>query len=170
MIRDEIEWIIRSDLWFTTIFIWDNKYAPYQCSIFRRNNGSSCYIKAYFGIEDKIYIKMFDIAHDINISEDELLFHITRTLRDELNYNIDKWLDKHYQKKIKDSESSTEEDVIISKIFFDAHTISLYKGESPDFGFYSLSPNFHILKKLEKEGETPTIDEEFERLLKKYKR
>lgn len=164
-----MEWIINSDLWFASIFVWDNTYTPHQCVMFRRNIGNSCYIKAYFSVEDKIYMELFDISYDIDTLEDELLFHITRTLRDILNHNIDKWLNNSDHKKIEDLESTANDDNILSKIFFDANTMLFYKGVAPDFGFYSLSPNFHGLRTLFQEGRTPDINEEFDRLNHKYK-
>ncbi len=110
------------------------------------------------------------MSYDIDTLEDELLFHITRTLKDILNHNIDKWLKNQDQKEIEDSKAATNEDNILSKIFLDAHTMLLYKGEAPDFGFYSLSPNFHKLKILFEKGSTPDINEEFDRLNHKYKK
>ena len=112
----------------------------------------------------------FDMSYDIDTQEDELLFHITRTLRDILNHNIDKWLKNRNHNKIEDLESTANDDNILSKIFFDAHSMLFYKGVAPDFGFYSLSPNFHRLRTLFEKGRTPDINEEFDRLNHKYKK
>ncbi len=166
-IRDEVEWIKTKSVWFTSLFVWDNTYTPYQCAVFRSNGNAYIGIRTYYNTGDYLQIKDINTLIGSNTTEDEALFHITRALKDILVQNIDDWLSIN-QDYCDERKNGVDE--LLKEVFYDRHTMSLFKGGAPDFGFYSLSPNFHRLKKLAEEGKSPSIDEEFERLLKKYRK
>lgn len=170
IIKEEIQWIKSNDFLFTTLFIWNDQYIPYQCAIFRKeSNNIICGLKVYFKIEQHIFSQDWTFQINEQTVEQEKLFHTTLYIKRLLDANINQWRNIKNDSDTSDSVNE-ENNELLQKVFYDQTTMNLFEGTHPDFGFYTLAPNFHILKKLAKEGISPTIDEEFERLINKYKR
>lgn len=166
--REEIQWVTIENTLFTTLFIWDNRYTPHQSAIFRRDaNNSASSIRVYFKIKDYIHSKDFVFKINESTTEQEKLFHIAVQIKGILDSNIDEW-SSIINDTLGNEPLEKEVEELLQHVFYDSATMEFFYGTHPDFGFYTLAPNFHKLEKLAKEGISPTINEEFERLMKKY--
>jgi len=167
-IRDEIEWVVKLEIQFTSLIIWNKMYEPFQVAIFRKKIADRKILIKYYTKIDK-FIKFNEFTIDFkDESENEIMFYITLEIR---NY-IDNYCSKCSHLNLNQEEDQIENhdyDHILEEVFSDSMVIDAYKINGPDFGFYSLSVNFFKLKKLILDGVKPNINEEFDRLRDKYK-
>lgn len=167
--REEILWIKKDKFSFTTLFIWSDKYIPYQCAMFRSEIKHSAIVTAvYYKIGDHVFCQNSMYNIDADTTEQEKLFHITVYAKKLLDKKINEWLNTRNQTSACDESVNENDEEILNTVFYDQETMELFKMTHPDFGFYSLSPNFHMLRNLLENGKTPNINEEFDRLNKKY--
>lgn len=167
-IRDEIEWVFKIEMQFTSLIIWDKMYEPYQVAIFRKKIDDNRILIKHFIKIDKLIIPNEFIIDFENESENEIMFYITLEIRNFLDDYISNTSFMDFNQTEQQNENH-DFDHILAEIFSDSMVIDAYKINGPDFGFYSLSANFFKLKKIILDGIKPTINEEFDRLRKKYK-
>ena len=162
-IRHEIEWVKHKKYLVTSVIIWNDQYDPTQFIVFRDDNLA---IRSYCKLNDTVHREDFLVNHLRTSDESEVLFSITNRLRQILNkITLDDFYQDHRNEDIK-------EDVfmeLINLIFLDDKVMESLLQSSPDFGFYSLSPNYNKLKMIIKEGRVPTLFEEVMYLKDKYK-
>lgn len=84
-------------------------------------------------------------------------------------YTFDSVNQNHKNKKQED-DIQNDIDEILSEVFQPESVIEGYRLMGPDFGFYSLSNNFYSLKSIALEQKKPDINDEFDRLQKKYQK
>lgn len=162
-IREEIEWVEKNGILFTTLIMWNHLYQPHQVVIFRKLiENHLILIKYYLNISSHIYHHI-GLIESKNYTEEETLFHITFMIKHKLDNKEDEKIEENdFDDEFKDAES------ILNDVFLDEYVMHGYQLSSPDFGFYSLSTNFHILKKMILENQKPTLEEEVRRLMSKY--
>lgn len=166
-VREEIEWVIKDDTYFTSLIVWNMRYEPFQIVIFMKYlMTKQVSLKYYIKINDLIY-QHTALIETLNNSDEETMFHITRVIRDVLDTYI---LDRPNQEKeaYDHLKSQNHENDILREVFIEDIVLEGYRMSSPDFGFYSLASNFHTLKHIILYNNKPNIDEEVKRLWNNY--
>ena len=166
LIREEIEWIKYKEYLVTSLMIWNDKFLPFQTVVFRKN---SLVCRAFIKINEVIYQEDFLVDELRTNLEEEILFSITNYLQKLVNvYTMDEY--RNMEPIVANLEDSALEDIreILKEMFLDKLVLEYLTQAVPDFGFYSLSLNFHKIKKMIEEGRKPTLYEEITRINKKY--
>ena len=166
LIREEIEWIKYKDYLVTSLIIWNDKFLPFETVIFRKN---SLVCRAFIKIKEVVYQEDFLVDELRTNLEEEILFSITNYLQNLVNVCTMNEYPDMKSREI-DYNNPALEDIkdILKEMFLDRIVLEYLTQAVPDFGFYSLSLNFHKLKTMIEEGRKPTLYEEFTRINKKY--
>lgn len=163
-IREEIQWIEKNGILFTTLIIWNRFYQPHQAVIFRKTlDNQQILIKYYIKISTHIF-HYVGLIKTTQQTEEECLFYITFMIKNQLDDPVD----QDIQDEDELSDEFKEIEWILNEVFLDDIVMYGYQMSSPDFGFYSLSANFHKLEKMILEKRKPTLEEEVRRLMSKY--
>ena len=141
-----MSWIKNKHSKITSLILWDKNYEPYQTIILRHDNKKQIHLIYYYQLDDRVIAYRQAIQDFRTDTEEEKFFLIARIglcqLEMALGFNregngfieeeppIDKRLDD-----------------LLKETFLSELAIGLMRTKSPDFGFYSFSPN---LEKLEK--------------------
>jgi hypothetical protein len=140
-----ISWIRIGDTLISSFMIWTNDYLPYQTVMLRRQTKHSHQLVYYFKLEDKFVGSMVDIPKGRTQTEEEHVFHIAfEGLR-----MLYQWLN-HQENEGQPSPPITKQlQQLIEEAFISDLGMQLIKEEHhPDFGFYSLSPNYKKIAKM----------------------
>jgi hypothetical protein len=140
-----ISWVRIGDTLISSFIIWTKDYLPYQTVMLRRQTKHSHQLVYYFKLEDKFVGSMVAIPKGRTETEEENVFHIAHEgLR-----ILYQWLN-HQENEGQPSPPITQElQQLIEEAFISDLGMQLITEEHhPDFGFYSLSPNFKKIKKM----------------------
>lgn len=129
------------------MIIWDDTYLPKQTIIFRDDKRYQINLIYYFKL-DKLFIAIKQKIDSFRTkTEEEKLFQIARLgLVHLMKFNVD-------EKKIMEELTSTlaEDDSLnqlLDEVFLSDLAMSLMRTKSPDYGFYSFSPNLSKLERM----------------------
>lgn len=141
-----MSWIKNHHSKITSLILWDKNYEPYQTIILRHDNKNQIHLIYYFQLDDRVVAYRQTIQEFRTDTEEEKFFQIARIglwlLEMALEFNPKNngviQEDPPIDKRLND---------LLSEAFLSGLAIGMMRTKSPDFGFYSFSPN---LKKLEK--------------------
>jgi hypothetical protein len=140
-----IKWIKKSDALITSLVYWDKHYEPFQVIIFRWDRGDSQDLIYYFNINSVVYAFPHIIEAYRTHKEEEKQYHIARLGLMLLEKTIEKTTD-HEDMKNYYPPKNDELDKLLRNAFMSIYAMELMREKNPEFGYYSLSPNF---KKIE---------------------
>ena len=141
-----MSWIKTKAIKITSLIIWNNDYEPYQTIIFREDKKIELKVIYYFQLDDKVVAYHQTIQGFRTDTEEEQFFQVARIGLLLLGHALDE--EKHGTGTSKqDPLTDTRLNKLLEEAFLSSLAIDLMRTKSPDFGFYSFSPN---LKKIEK--------------------
>jgi hypothetical protein len=140
-----IEWIKVKETNITSLIIWEKHYEPYQVIIFRKNHLDRTDLIYYIQLDNAIIARQISLNDFRTETEEEKLFQIARIGL----ILVEKMLDNSEESSHGDSASPNEElEKILKEAFLSSYAIALMREKNPEFGFYSLSPNFKKIEKM----------------------
>lgn len=143
--RTEIRWIIKEEIRSTSLLVWSDKFIPYQVIIYLKNNEQKLAtdLCIYTSVEDVIYEDRYLIKDYRTDYDEEILFHVSllcKTLIDKYLKNKEKYIEN-----VNDKDSELMD--LLRELFMSSYAMELMLSKVPDFGFYSLTPNFAKFEK-----------------------
>jgi hypothetical protein len=141
-----MNWISTKTIKITSLILWNKEYEPYQTIILREDRKTDLKVIYYFQLDDKVVAFQQTIHGFRTATEEERLFQISRigllllgkALGEEEELPSTSNEDPLTDKRLND---------LLEEAFLSRLAIDLMRTRSPDFGFYSFSPN---MKKIEK--------------------
>jgi hypothetical protein len=138
-----VSWVKDRDFMFTSLVIWDDNYLPYSVIIFRKDNLNNHEIRMYVTINGLVYKEDFIIDIKKTNSEDEVLYRITNWAQKLINVYV---IFNHDEEKMLHKNDASmacrNEMFLVDIISLKQEDLVRIRLKSPDFGFYSMAPNF----------------------------
>ena len=137
-----IHWLKKEKTLISSLIIWNREYEPYQVVILKRNQGDNFRVIFYFRLDDGVVAYELTIGQLRTNTEEEINFHVARLARE--------FIDNQSKKTISEGTTTSPDDSLkesLKEVFLSPIAIEIIREKSPEYGFYSNSPN---LKKLEK--------------------
>jgi len=137
-----MNWVKSHNYLITSLVIWDHRYEPYQAIIFRLEKGNVMHLIYYVQLDTNVIASTQEIHEFRTNTEAEKMFHVARTgllvLENALNQTP--------------TDGTSAQAPVLDQLFNDAfmspYAIALMREKSPDFGFYSFSPNLKKITKM----------------------
>lgn len=140
-----IEWIQQDKTWISSFIFWTHDYIPYQSVMLRMNGQHEIHMVYYFKMLDQFVGSMVTIPRGRTHQEEEWLFHIAFKGLELL----EEWIRHPDQDGSGATPLPKSLATMIEEAFISELGMQLIEEEhQPDFGFYSLSPNFKKIKKM----------------------
>jgi hypothetical protein len=141
--QKRIYWVTDRDFKFTSLVIWDDFYLPYSAIVFRKDNFDNHEIRMYVTIDGLVYKEDFIIDNKRTNTEEEVMYRIANWAQKLINvYVIFNHEEEKMLHKNDASMASRNEMFLVNVISLKREDLVEMKLKSPDFGFYSLAPNF----------------------------
>ena len=141
--QKRIYWIKDRDFKFTSLVIWDDLYLPYSVIMFRKDNPNNHEIRMYVTIDGLVYKEDFIIDNKRTNSEEEVMYRITNWAQKLINVYV---IFNHDEEKLlhkNDASMACRNEMFLVNIISLKHEDLVgMRLKSPDFGFYSMAPNF----------------------------
>jgi hypothetical protein len=140
------KWISHNGYLVTSLIVWEQHYEPYQTIIFRFDRDNHINLIYYFQLNETILAFPHDLSNFRTNTEEEKMFFIAR----QASHFLEKALISEDDSSSENSNQSKNNDLddILSETFLSVYAIELMREKSPDFGFYSYSPNLNKIEKI----------------------
>jgi len=142
-----ITWIKKSNALITSLIYWEKHFDPYQVIIFRWDRVQSQDLIYYFNINSTILAFPHIIEAYRTNKEEEKNYHIARLGLMLLEKTIEKSMNSEGMEDYS-PQKNNELDKLLKEAFLSIYGMELQREKHPDFGYYSLSPNFKKLEKM----------------------
>jgi hypothetical protein len=140
-----ITWIETKASLVTSLILWDQHYEPYQVIIFRHTTKQEEQVIYYFQLDDVILAYQQVLSSFRTETEEERQFQIARAALLILEKSM---INKEQGEEATPTKKDLELEKLLKEAFLSSYAIALMREKSPDYGFYSLSPNFKKLEKM----------------------
>jgi hypothetical protein len=140
-----MNWIKINQTFITSLLLWEHRYEPYQTIIFRNNHMNHIKIFLYFKIRSNIVAFQETVFEFRTETEEERMFQVARIALLKLEELL---IDKQLTGEHADNSKLISQDLnkLFDEAFLSPYALELMLEKSPEFGFYSVSPN---IKKIE---------------------
>jgi hypothetical protein len=141
-----IPWISKNKTFITSLIIWNHIYEPYQVIVLRKEEFKKNHLIYYFQLDHGVVANQQSITTLRTDTQAEINFHVTRLAREFLDSTT-----VEQSSQSSDAEPSIPNDElknILQECFLSPIAIDIMKEKEPEFGFYSISPNFKKLEKI----------------------
>jgi hypothetical protein len=141
-----VKWVKKNKSEVTSIIIWTYYYIPHQSLIVRQKKHHQMFLTHYLKLNSYL-INIKSVINIANKSEEEINYHITRTALNDIENEL------YDQKKLIENTSRNDEPLsknqgFLEDVFISNLGMELIKEKHPDYGFYSMSPNFLKIQKM----------------------
>jgi hypothetical protein len=138
-------WININQTFITSLLLWEHRYDPYQTIIFRKNHKNHIKIFLYFKIRSNIVAFQESIFEFRTETEEERMFQVARISLLKLEELL---IDKQVTGENAENSKLISQHLnkLFDEAFLSSYALELMRERSPEFGFYSISPN---IKKIE---------------------
>ncbi len=141
--QKRIQWVKERNFKLTSLVIWNDDYLPFSCVVFRKDNQETVEVRMYTTVEGLIYKEDFIIDEKRTNTEEEIIFRLTNWAQKVINvYTV---LDKSEERLLHKNDAvmaCRNEMFMVNIISLKNKEMEEMRLKSPDFGFYSMAPNF----------------------------
>jgi len=140
-----INWINVKQKMITSLLVWDQFYEPYQTIIFRQKYQTHESLIYYVKLDSVIFASPITLFNFRTETEEERHFFIAKKALEIIENALN---------QIQSDETGGNPqpnlplDALLKEAFLSPLALELMREKAPDYGYYSISPNFKKLQKM----------------------